>query len=130
AGWNAIALGQDLAQGARTQEAPAAYQQAVTLDPEFGRAYAGMANVYSVFKDEARTKSAYEMALKYVGRMTDREKYRTLGTYYQNVARNYEKAIENYETLVKLYPGDAVARGNLGLAYMNWGNVKRALDEL
>src|SRR5262249_55905545 len=94
-----------------------------------GRAYAGMGVLYVIFKDEAKAKSAYEMALKYVSRMSDREKYRTLGTYYLSVARNYEKAIENYETLVKLYPGDAVGRGNLGLAYLNAGNLKRAVEE-
>jgi len=31
--------------------------------------------------------------------MTERERYRTLGTYYLDIARNNEKAIENYEKL-------------------------------
>jgi tetratricopeptide (TPR) repeat protein len=64
-----------------------------------------------------------------VGRMSEREKYRTLGTYYLSVARNYEKAIENYETLVRLYPADTVGHGNLGLAYLNVGNLRRAVEE-
>jgi tetratricopeptide (TPR) repeat protein/tRNA A-37 threonylcarbamoyl transferase component Bud32 len=126
---NAYARAQDLANATRNKEALAAYQEAVTLDPGFGRAYAGMGVLYTVFKDEARAKAAYDQALRYVGRMSDREKYRTLGTYYLSVARNYEKAIENYEMLVKLYPGDAVGHGNLGLAYLNAGNLKRAAEE-
>jgi tetratricopeptide (TPR) repeat protein len=126
---NAYVRAQDLANAARNEEALFAYQQAIAFDHEFGRAYAGMGVLYTIAKDEARAKSAYELALKYVGRMSDREKYRTLGTYYLSVARNYEKAIENYETLVRLYPGDAVARGNLGLAYLNAGNLKRAVEE-
>jgi tetratricopeptide (TPR) repeat protein len=126
---NAYAHAQELANGTHNREALAAYKQAVTLDPGFGRAYAGMGVIYTVFKDEAKAKASYELALKYVGRMSDREKYRTLGTYYLSIVRNYEKAIENYEMLVNLYPGDAVGHGNLGLAYLNAGNLKRAAEE-
>jgi tetratricopeptide (TPR) repeat protein len=83
-----------------------------------------MGVIYTIFKDEARSKAAYEEALKLVDRMSDREKYRTLGTYYMSVARNYEKAIENYETLVKLYPADDGGHANLGLAYVYTGTQR------
>ena len=120
---------QDLADANKNEEALAAYQETVELDPNFGRAYAGMGVIYTIFKDEEKTKAAYDQALKLVDRMSEREKYRTLGTYYMSVARNYEKAIENYETLVELYPADNVGHGNLALAYLNTGNVQRALEE-
>jgi len=120
---------QDLADANENEEALAAYQETVELDPNFGRAYAGMGVIYTIFKDEEKTKAAYDQALKLVDRMSEREKYRTLGTYYMSVARNYEKAIENYETLVELYPADNVGHGNLALAYLNTGNVQRALEE-
>ena len=120
---------QALADANQNQEALAAYQETVELDPDFGRAYAGMGVIYTIFKDEAKSKAAYEEALKLVDRMSEREKYRTLGTYYMSVARNYEKAIENYETLVKLYPADDGGHANLGLAYLFTGNVPRALEE-
>ena len=61
--------------------------------------------------------------------MSEREKYRTLGTYYMSVARNYEKAIENSETLVRLFPADDGGHANLGLAYLYTGNVSRAIEE-
>jgi tetratricopeptide (TPR) repeat protein len=120
---------QDLADANKNEEALAAYQETVELDPNFGRAYAGMGVIYTIFKDEENTKAAYDQALKLVDRMSDREKYRTLGTYYMSVARNYEKAIENYATLVELYPADNVGHSNLALAYLNTGNVQRALEE-
>jgi serine/threonine protein kinase/tetratricopeptide (TPR) repeat protein len=120
---------QDLADANKNQEALAAYQETLELDPNFGRAWAGMGVIYTIFKDEEKTKAAYDQALKLVDRMSEREKYRTLGTYYMGVARNYEKAIENYETLVELYPADNVGHGNLALAYLNTGNVQRALEE-
>jgi serine/threonine protein kinase/tetratricopeptide (TPR) repeat protein len=121
--------GQDLARGNKLEEALAAYRQAIDLDPGMGRAYAGMAVVYDDLKDETNTKTAYEEALKRVDRMTEREKYRTLGTYYLLVARNYGKAIENYETLLQRFPADSAAHGNLGMAYMLTGNPERAVNE-
>jgi tetratricopeptide (TPR) repeat protein len=120
---------QELADANRNQEALAAYQDTVRLDPNFGRAYAGMGVLYAIAKDEVKAKAAYDEALKRVDRMSEREKLRTLGTYYMMVARNYEKAIENYETLVKLYPADDGGHGNLGLAYLYTGNIERARAE-
>jgi tetratricopeptide (TPR) repeat protein len=121
---------QALADANKNEEALAAYRETVRLDPNFGRAYAGMGVIYTIFKDEENAKVAYEQAVKLVDRMTEREKYRTLGTYYMSVARNYEKAIENYETLVKLFPADDGGHANLGLAYLYTGNVQRAIDEV
>ncbi|HEY1909913.1 MAG TPA: protein kinase [Vicinamibacterales bacterium] len=121
--------GQDLARGNKLEDALAAYRQAIDLDPGMGRAYAGMAVVYDDLKDEAKTKTAYEEALKRVDRMTEREKYRTLGTYYLLVARNYDKAIENYQTLLQRYPADSAAHGNLGMSYMLTGDPERAVKE-
>ena len=60
--------------------------------------------------------------------MTEREKYRTLGTYYLGVTRDYEKAIENYQALVKLYPADNTGVANLALAYVYVRNLPLAAD--
>jgi tetratricopeptide (TPR) repeat protein len=115
----------------RNKEALTAYQEAVSLDPRFGRAYTGMAVIYTnFFKDHAKAEAYYQEALKHVDRMTEREKYRTLGAYYLLAARNYEKAIENYETLVRLYPADDVGHGNLALALLNVGDLQRAVVEV
>jgi serine/threonine protein kinase/Flp pilus assembly protein TadD len=120
---------QNLARGGKLEEAVAAYKEAIALDPAMGRAYAGMAVVYYDLKDEARSKAAYAEALKRVDGMTEREKYRTLGTYYLLVAHNYDKAIENYQTLLRRYPADSAGHGNLGMAYMLTGNREGAVAE-
>jgi tetratricopeptide (TPR) repeat protein len=49
--------------------------------------------------------------------MTEREKYRTYGTYYLTVAQAYDQAIANYEKLVELYPADRAGHGNLAVAH-------------
>ena len=126
----AYARAQELSRANKIPEALQAYQEAVALDPQFGRAYAGMGSIYSnYFKQPEKAEANYQTAMKHLDRMTDREKYRTLGTYYLNVVRNYEKAVETYETLVRLYPADDVGHGNLALAYLLVGNLQRAVAE-
>ena len=58
----------------------------------------------------------WKRALSLMDRMSDRERYRTLGGYYLGIARNYEQAIENYSDLVKAYPADRAGHSNLALA--------------
>jgi tetratricopeptide (TPR) repeat protein len=124
----AFAHAQELQRANRFEEALAEYQRAVALDPGFARAYSGMAGVYhNYFRQPEKAAASYEAAMKHLDRMTDREKYRTLGTYYLDVVRNYEKAIENFETLVRLYPADDSGHGNLALAYLLKGDVQGAL---
>jgi len=127
----AYARGQELQQTSQFQDALREYQRAVKLDPQFGRAYAGIAGVYvNYFKQPELAEAAYQEAMKHLDRMTEREKYRTLGTYYLDIAQNFEKAIENFETLVRLYPSDNGGHGNLALAYLRVGNVSGAVTEV
>lgn len=120
---------QGLANANRDEEAITVYQRAIQKDPKLGRAYAGWAQ--SAFKlgrkDEAEAQ--YQKALSLVDRMTDREKLRTLGTYYLNIAGNYDTAIENYRELVGKYPADGAGHNNLALAYFNQLKFNEALEQ-
>src|SRR5207247_558130 len=69
----AYARAQDLASGGRIPEALAAYQQAITDDPQFGRAYSGMATIYRNLGQMDKAQATFDEALKHVGRMTERE---------------------------------------------------------
>ncbi len=122
-------LAQDLANAGRHADAIAHYRAAVERDPNFGRAYSGWATAafYLGRKDEAEAEWKKAMAL--MGRMTEREKYRTLGTYYLGIARNYDKAIENYTALIKLYPTDLAGHNNLAFAYFSTLNFAKAREE-
>jgi eukaryotic-like serine/threonine-protein kinase len=124
----AFVRGQELNRSGKPRDAIAAFEEAVRLDPGFGAAYLHTASIYSNLKMEDKAKAYYENALKRLDRMSDREKYRTLGLYYLAVARNYEKAIESYEELVRLYPADNTGYANLALAYLFVRNVPRAVE--
>jgi tetratricopeptide (TPR) repeat protein len=106
-----------------------AFQEAVRLDPGLARAYAGMGVIYGALKQDAKVEESYKNALKHLDRMSEREKYRTMGGYCLLVTHNYEKAIENYETLVRQYPADDTGHANLAYAYLNVRNVARAVEE-
>jgi tetratricopeptide (TPR) repeat protein/predicted Ser/Thr protein kinase len=121
---------QEFAARREDQKALEQFQRAIDIDPNFGRAYAGMGVLYYNMKDPERAQAAYDKALELLDRMSDREKYRTLGSYYLGMALNYEKAVETYEKLVELYPADDVAHANLSLAYLYTGDVQRALTQV
>ncbi|MCG6920619.1 MAG: protein kinase [Acidobacteria bacterium] len=127
---SAYVRAQELAAGRKDEEALGAFQEAVELDPSFGRAYAGMGVLYFNRRDIADAQVAYDKALKLLDRMSERERYRTLGSYYLGVALNYEKAVETYEALIEQFPADEVAHANLSLSYLYTGDVTRAIEQV
>jgi tetratricopeptide (TPR) repeat protein/tRNA A-37 threonylcarbamoyl transferase component Bud32 len=125
---SAYARGQDLAVQGDFEEALEAYKEAIASDPEFGRAYAGMGVVYGNLRRETEAEESYQKAFANLDRMSERERYRTLGGYYLLVSHNYEKAIENYQSLVDQYPADGGAYSNLGYAYHMVRQFDRAVE--
>jgi tetratricopeptide (TPR) repeat protein len=121
---------QELANVARRDdEAVKHYRQAIEQDPKFGRAYAGLAVSAQRLGASDEATQAFNTALSLMDRMTDREKYRTLGGYYLQVVQNYDKAVENYSALVAAYPTDSAGLGNLALAHFYVHDFPRAVDE-
>jgi len=123
---HAYAQGQESQIAGKSAEAIQYYKQAISLDQNLGRAYSGLASVYVNQKKQAEAEEPYKKALSLVDRMSEREKQRTLGTYYLSFAGNYPQAIETLRKLVLLYPGDGAAFNNLGTAYKRVGNMAEA----
>src|SRR5205085_5787151 len=112
----------------RWEDAIRGYSQAIKLDPDFGRAYAGMAVSYRNLRQRAEAEKYYQMALVRIDQMTDREKYRTRGGYYVTTGNN-QKAIEEFSTLIKEYPADTAGYANLALACFFARNLPCALEQ-
>jgi tetratricopeptide (TPR) repeat protein/tRNA A-37 threonylcarbamoyl transferase component Bud32 len=123
----AYARGQDLSVQGNFEDALISYEAAVEYDPEFGRAYAGMGVVYGNLRQEEQAEASYQKAMQHLDRMSERERYRTLGGYYLLVSHNYEKAIENYETLVELFPADGGGHSNLAFASLSMRDFDTAV---
>ena len=130
-------VAQDLAANAKNADALLHYERAIQFDPNFGRAYSGWASSARRLGRAQEAEAMWQKALTLMDRMTEREKFRTLGTYYLGVSRNYEKAIENYTEVLRRWPGDTVATTNLAFAYFfsldsgnafKWGRQAVQLD--
>ena len=111
--------GQELTRQTRDEEAIPYFKRATELDPNFGRAYSAWGTAAFKIGRQDEAEANHKKALSLLDRMTERERYRTLGVYYLAVSKNYDKAIENFSTLVKEYPSDAAAYNNLAVAYTN-----------
>ena len=94
-----------------------AYQEAIRLDENFGRAYASLGLSARRIGLSDISEAAWGKALSLMDTMTEREKLRTLGVYYASVTRNYSSAIESFSSLVEKYPADAPAHNNLAVVY-------------
>jgi tetratricopeptide (TPR) repeat protein/predicted Ser/Thr protein kinase len=111
-------LGQDAIERGQLDLAIQNYGKAVQFDPNMGRAWAGMAVASVNLKKTSDADKYYKKTLSLLDRMSERERYRTLGTYYAAFVRNFPQAIETYQKLVFLYPGDGATYNNLSIAYV------------
>jgi len=122
------AQAQELQMSGKWDEAIKAYEKAAAIDPNLGRAYAGLAVAYVNFGWRQEGEKYNQMAMAKTERMSERERSRTNGAYYLAM-RNYEKAIEQFSALLEKFPADEAARSNLALAYFYSRNISRAIDE-
>jgi tetratricopeptide (TPR) repeat protein len=122
-----IAMDQQLA--GKMDEAMASFAKAAELDPNFARAYAGMAAVASNLGHDQDAEKYFKFAMQHVDRMTERERYRVRGLYYLSTG-NWDKCIEENSELVKQYPADNVGHNNLSICYKGEHNTPKAIEEL
>jgi tetratricopeptide (TPR) repeat protein len=124
----AYAAAQDLQWAGRTEDAIAQYGETLRLDPEMGRAYSGLAAQYANTGRLAEAETNYQQALARIDRMTDREKFRTRGSYYL-FARKPDLAFQEFTALVKAFPADTSGLTNLALASFYRREMDRALEQ-
>jgi eukaryotic-like serine/threonine-protein kinase len=119
---------QELQLAGKSADAIEHYKKSVALDPNLGRAYAGLAVAYFNLKQRAAAEENYRKAMALLDHMSERERYRTLGAYYLTYANNYPKAIETYKRLVELYPSDSAGHNNLSIAYVYTLQMPQAVE--
>jgi len=124
----AYAKGQELQWAGKLDDAVKQYEHAVELDPNMGRAYAGLAVVYTRQKNREEGEKYFKLAIGKTDRMTDRERNRTFGAYHLSVMA-YKQAIEELSTLIQKYPADDAGRTNLALAYFQSRNLPKAIEQ-
>ncbi len=124
---HAYSVAQGLALEGKRDDAISQYRLAIQLDPDLGRAYAGLAALYRNQNKISEALQAYRNAMKHVDLMTDREKFRTRGGYYITAGAP-DKAIDEFDQLVKEYPADNAGEANLGLAWSLKRDMAKATE--
>jgi eukaryotic-like serine/threonine-protein kinase len=114
--------------GGNMETALHSFTKATELDPNFARAYSGMAATSRNLGHQEDAERYFKLALEHVDRMTERERYRTRGLYYVATG-NFEKCVEEYGELVKEYPVDNIGHSNLAVCYRELGNMPKAVEE-
>ncbi len=119
---------QQLQRGRELEEAVEYYEAALRHDPEFARAYAGLALTEQYLGRTEAAEAHWNEALSRLDTLTDRGRMRTLGVYYVSFRRDYPKALETFEQLVDAFPADNVAQNNLAVAAFYTMDFARAQE--
>jgi tetratricopeptide (TPR) repeat protein len=111
------------------EDALKSFSRAAELDPNFARAYSGMASTYGDLGRPSDAEKYAKLAMEHIDRMTERERYRVRGLYYSR-AENWQRCVEEYSELVKKYPGDNIGHNNLANCYSQLRNWPKAIEEV
>jgi tetratricopeptide (TPR) repeat protein len=111
------------------EQAIGLYKSALESDPNFGRAYSGWAVAAHHLGRSAEAEEVWDKALSLMETMTERERYRTLGTYYMVISGNLQKAIESFQALVDKFPADGAGHNNLAVAHFMTLDFTNAMEE-
>jgi len=112
----------------KTDEALQSFSKLAEMDPNFARAWAGMASASVNLGRRQDAEKYAKLAMEHVDRMTERERYRIRGLYYA-ITDNAQKCVEEYSALTKQYPADNIGHENLAACYSYLHNMPQALEE-
>jgi tetratricopeptide (TPR) repeat protein len=103
------------------------FSKAAELDPNFARAYAGMAGTSGNMGRQQDAEKYIKLAMEHVDRMAERERYRVRGVYYI-LTDNWQKCVDEYGELINRYPADNLGYFNAASCYAQMRNFPKALE--
>ncbi len=123
------AKGMEALSQSKFEDALQAFTRAVTLDPNFGTAYGGMAiSSRNLDRHQDALNYAYE-AMQHLDGMTERERYRARGLYYY-LTLDYPACVKEYGYLIAKYSADPAARNNRALCLSYLRDLSTAVEEM
>jgi tetratricopeptide (TPR) repeat protein len=123
-----FALGRIITLAGDTDSALAHYERATAIDPELAIAHMGVGVLYRNIARQADARKHFELGLRSIDRMGERDRLKYLADYYNFVTEEYERAIAAYEQLLATWPNDMNALTNLAVAHKRRGDGKKALE--
>jgi eukaryotic-like serine/threonine-protein kinase len=102
-------------------------KDAISLDTGFAMAYRRLGVLIGNSGGRRSEQvDALSRAYAHRDRLTDRERYLTLGTYHMQVSGDRERAAASYRSLLDEHPNDVVALNNLSIILSETGNFAQA----
>lgn len=109
------------------EEALQSFSKAAALDPNFARAYSGMAASAINLDRQKEAEKYIKLAMQHEDRMTERERYRNRGLFYLTTG-NWQKCVDEYTQLVDRYPAERVGQTNLATCLAQLRNIPKAVE--
>ncbi|NIN93224.1 tetratricopeptide repeat protein [bacterium] len=103
-------------------------ERAIELDPEFAMAYRSMGMSYDNRGFVAEGRKHLKKAVELSSRLSERERYIILGSFFMSSDSTYNKAIDAYQKLLELYPDDKLGNRNLGSVYRGIREWDKAIE--
>ena len=103
------------------------FRRAVSVDPTFAVAYAGMATAYANLGERKLAADNAAKAFELRERASERERLYIEAHYYDAVTGNLEKTRQTYELWQQAYPRDDIPPNNLAVIYLTLGQYDRML---
>jgi tetratricopeptide (TPR) repeat protein len=101
-------------------------EEALAIDSTFAMAWRRLSTLTAI--GGARQTEAAVKAYEYRDRLTERERYHTVGIYEWYANRDFQRSATAYLTLLDTYPDDPLAWFNLAVAYQWQGEFERMVE--
>ena len=121
------AEGVHLGDQGRAEEATEQLRKAVDIDPGFAMALRKLSIVLGNQGEQAESQGFARRAVESADRLPLREKYLIQAAYYTDRPGTVVQGIEAYEKLLEIEPDNTTALNNLGLQYMGFELLERAV---
>jgi eukaryotic-like serine/threonine-protein kinase len=126
----AFSTGQSLRQQKGNTEALPYMKRAVELDPNFADAYAVLGSIYFNLAEAGLAKENLQRAYELRNRVSERERFHIVSSYYQVVTGESAKVIQNSNEWIRTYPGDAIPHVHLAREYELLGHYAETAQQL
>jgi serine/threonine protein kinase/tetratricopeptide (TPR) repeat protein len=123
------AVGVEAQVNGKFEEAREAFLKAVTLDPNFGSGYMGLAVMSETTGRQQDAVKYITEAVRHVDRMTERERFRVRASFY-TVTKDYASCVKENQDLIARFSQDATARNNLALCASQMRDLPKAMAEM
>ena len=117
-------LGVALSLSSKYDQALAAYQRALELDPKVAAPHNGIGNVYSDLGQYDQALAAYQRAIELDPK--DAYPHNGIGNVYRDLGK-YDQALAAYQRAIELDPKDAYPHNGIGNVYFDLGQYDQAL---